>query len=270
MFEILKKEICRVVCEDGEKVPVGDLVRMIARRFHLPGASVRESIRQLVRDEVLKYTNQFGTSLLEPSFDRPVRVSDRIVIKPPRKSHMLQPKDVVIELEQGAAFGQGAHPTTRLALGAMDRALRFLDTSAVHPSVGLDVGTGTGILAIALAKLGVEKVLGTDIDPCAIFEARHNVVINGLSHRVMVLDVPLETLTGGYMAVCANLAFPTIKGMASCLVDLTAPGGVIILSGFRASMVPSVRQTFEPYGVVLDAESVERNWACTTWLKKRA
>jgi ribosomal protein L11 methyltransferase len=263
----VKREIYRIVAESVEKLPVRDLVKKVSRHFDVEVSAVRKIIDNMVGEETLVYTNRYGTSFLELSLERPVRVSRRLIIKPPRKHYVSGPEDVVIEMEKGAAFGEGSHPTTRLVLEALDVALPSYRDGMDGDLTGLDIGTGTGILAIALAKLGIQTVLGTDLDPCAVSEARANVMLNGLESRVTIFDRPLEKLDGGYFVILANLAWPTIKNMASRIVGLAAPGGLIILSGFRTAACPSVYKTFQTYGAVLEGKTSDHNWACTTWRK---
>jgi ribosomal protein L11 methyltransferase len=264
----VKNEIYAVVINSQEKLPVRDLVKKLSHHFGVNVATIKKTIQGMVGEGTLVYTNRCGTNFLEPSFEKPVRVSRRLVVKPPQKKYVGRPEDVVIDMEKGAAFGEGSHPTTRLVLEALDTAMIEPANNAVQGDLtGLDIGTGTGILAIALAKFGVQEVLGTDCDPCAVFEAKANVTLNGLQGRITVSDAMLETLDGEYSVILANLAWPTIKSMASRMVDLAAPGGLIILSGFRTSACPSVRKTFQGHGAILKSETRALNWACTTWLK---
>ena len=265
--QILKDAITGIVRASAQKTPVREVVRNASVRLGVDTATVRDAIRQLIMEKTLAYTYLYGTSFLEASFDKAVRVSSRIVIKPPRLRYHPKKDEVVIEMANGTAFGEGRHPTTRLVLRAIDEALDVQNSPAWPGSMGLDVGTGTGILAIALARLGVKKVLGTDIDPCALSEARHNVLCNKLGDRVTIEDTALEWLTNTFDIVLANLAFPTLKGMAPALVDLTKPTGILILSGFRTSVLPAVQAAFAPLGVLLKEETNERGWACTTWYK---
>jgi ribosomal protein L11 methyltransferase len=260
MLEQVKQAIRDRVFDGYEKVPVADLERRIARETGVPKGLVKNAAKALVAAGELQYTYVYGTSFLEPSFNRPVRVSERIVLKPPDMAWETKPGDGVITLAGGAAFGNGAHPTTCLALEALDDALGngpFLEHTG--RSKGLDVGTGTGVLAIALARLGVQEVVGTDIDPCAISEARHNVSRNRLSDRITILDMPVESLGNTYAVIVANLAYPTLKRMSSVLATKLAEDGLLILSGFKA---------YGQFGLRLFRETSRRRWGCVTLGRK--
>jgi ribosomal protein L11 methyltransferase len=232
--------------------------------------TVRLAIRDLVGRGELSYTYVYGTSFLERSFDRPVRLSKRILIKPPQTPYQPRPGEVVVEIAGGAAFGNGAHPTTCLVLRALDHLFGgHLYADHQSPSNGLDVGTGTGILAIALAKLGVQDVVGIDIDPCAVSEATHNVLLNGLPKTVAITDTPLEMLTAQYAIIVANIALPTLKSMAPLLSEKTEKKGLLILSGFLESEFKNLGETYAEHGFTVAREATERGWGCMTFQKSQ-
>jgi ribosomal protein L11 methyltransferase len=271
VLEKIRQEICSMVSNGKHRIPVRDLENAVARRFGVDKGTTRRAVKELVAEGGLVYTNLFGTSFLELSLERPVHISPRIVIKPPGMTYAPRLAEVVIDMAKGASFGDGGHATTRLVLQALDIALcRDFSESPRAACAGLDVGTGSGVLAIAMAKLGVREVLGIDVDPCAISEARHNVRINGLVDRVTISDASLEGLTEHYGVISANLAMPTLRRMAPRLASLTVPGGVVILSGFRDGAVAAIRETFADCKLTQVRQATEREWACTTWYKPQA
>ena len=220
-------------------------------------------LKDLIGTGQLSYTYVYGTSFLEPSFDRPLRISRRIVIKPPHKSYQPQPGEVVVNMQTGVAFGNGTHPTTCLALRALDYALSDRRcTEANGPLTGLDVGTGTGILAIALAKLGVQKVVGTDVDSCAISEARHNVSINGVAEQVRITDTPFEELDTSFSVIVANLASPTLRRLSTLFLASMKKKGILILSGFKEPASRNFHEAYAEKGLTLIREETDRQWAC--------
>jgi ribosomal protein L11 methyltransferase len=189
----LKHVISNTIIGANRKLTPREVEKAVSSASGADRNMVKLAIRDLVSLGELTYTYLFGTSFLEKSFDRPVRLSKRIVIKPPNKEYQPKPAEIVVKIATGAAFGNGAHPSTCLALRALDFILCDSNYLKRRTSLtGLDVGTGTGILAIALAKLGVQKVIATDIDPCAVSEATHNISLNGLGEQVTVTNTPLE------------------------------------------------------------------------------
>lgn len=130
---------------------------------------------------------------------------------------------LAIEIEPGMAFGTGQHATTQLCLSE-------IETLWDERSIGsaLDVGTGTGILSIALAKLGCQNIFATDIDSDAVIATKDNAKVNGVEMSVVKDSVPSE---GQYDLVIANILFVVIKTILPQLSERMAPGGVLLLSG---------------------------------------
>ena len=184
-----------------------------------------------------------------------IAVSDRIVLapyihgRPARHSSKL-----VLTLDQGGAFGLGDHPTTRLCLQALDRVMRKFETKQSHlKTMVLDIGTGTGVLALAAVGLGAHQAVGIDIDPAALYEAQHNVRLNHMGQKVRVTQATLASFGNQrFNLVMANLRPPTLKELLPQIPDISGPDAFWILSGFRAgeamhviSMLPSAKAEVE-------------------------
>lgn len=270
MIEEIKRLICNTVLDARKRLTPGEITLSVARQSGADRTTVRLAIKDLVSLGELTYTYVYGTSYLGRSFDRPVRISKRIVIKPPDKIYRPKEGELVIDLARGAAFGDGAHPTTSLALRAMDAVLDdHLCLAGKSDLSGLDVGTGSGILAIALAKLGVEKVVGTDLDPCALSEATHNVSLNGCGPQVVITRTPLEGLVGCFSVIVANLASPTLRRLAALLSGKMEKDGVLIVSGFKEPASKGLSAAYAEQGLRLIREEADREWACLILRKRR-
>lgn len=263
MIQDLKHIIYNTVVDANRKMTPGEVEKVVAGAAGIDRKRVRLAVKDLVRLGELTYTYFYGTSFLERSFDRPVRFSKRIVIKPPEKVYQAQQGEVVVDIAGGAAFGNGAHATTCLALKALDCV--FGDNSYTERKArlkGLDVGTGTGILAIALAKLGVQEVLGLDIDPCAISESANNVRLNDLTEQVTVSSMSLEEVTTRFAVIVANLAYPTLRRLAPLFSARMKQDGVLILSGFKEPASKDLGKAYTKQGLRLIREETEREWVC--------
>lgn len=201
-----------------------------------PGSrtALRQAVREMVAAGELAYALEHGRTVLEASFDRPVRVSERITLAPPDRGGTPLGGGVLVRLTAGAAFGAGRHPTTRLALRGIDRALQASGAPAGRSGRVLDVGTGTGVLAIAALALGMQGGVGIDLDPCAVVEARDNVRLNGMDERIRISDQPLETVAGRFALVTANLRPPTLVRLAGTLRARMQVRGALVVSGMRA------------------------------------
>lgn len=220
--------------------------------------AARAAIARLVAAGEIAYRFAHGTTFLEPSFDRPVAVAPRIVLAPPGREPAAAPDAVVVVIAPGASFGEGRHPTTRLALRGIDFALG----RRPPPPDGrlLDVGTGSGVLAIAAVKLGLAAGIGIDRDPCALAEARRNVAVNGLSGRIAITDRPLERIAGRFALVAANLRPPTLAALAAPLAARTAPGGSLVISGVRRGEAAEMLALYAAAGLAPVREEFEEGW----------
>jgi ribosomal protein L11 methyltransferase len=229
----------------GRRQTPADILKALSHPSVFPKTSVQAAIRELVAAGALTYSAEHGRTFLEPSFDRPVRVSERIVLSPPDREVPQGPGDIVVRLRPGASFGVGRHPTTRLALRGIEFALRR--EAAARRGAGsrvLDIGTGSGVLAIAAAKLGIENGVGLDIDPCAVAEASHNVRLNGLAGRVEISDRGLDSLEGVFSLVVANLRLPTLARLAAPIAALAMPGAALVVSGVQQEEQAAVEATY--------------------------
>jgi len=165
-----------------------------------------------------------------------VHVGERIVILPAWREYEAQPGEVVVAVNPGMAFGTGLHPSTQLCLEALETFLQEGDEV-------LDVGTGTGILAIAAAKMGAQRVLALDVEPAAVRAARQNSDLNRVGDKIQVSlgsVIPVKGLPGirpvmvdrdSYDLILVNIIAETIANMAPMLCHLTRPRGLIITSG---------------------------------------
>lgn len=201
---------------------------------------VESSIKRLVEQKEFVYTYQFGNSFLEPSFEKPVRVTNSIVLKPPDCDHQALPGDIVINIKPGAAFGTGCHPTTRLSLLGLESVCRAHLPKEPGGRV-LDIGTGSGVLAIAALKFGMARGMGLDIDPCARAEASENAELNGLGQCLEIADRSLDGIYGPFWVVLANLRLPTLIAYFDKMSGLMEKGGFLVLSGIKSNEIKTLK-----------------------------
>ena len=183
-----------------------------------------------------------------------LRIGQRIVIKPPWQEHERQPDEVVIELDPGMAFGTGLHPTTRMCLQALEERL--------EPGAKvLDLGTGSGILAIAAAKLGAGYVLALDNDPLAVKAARANVQSNGVQNLVAVEHGSLGKTTEEFELVLVNILARVIVELADKgLVDRVRPTGLMIAAGIIVEQEAEVAAVLREHGLDIVELRQEKDW----------
>ena len=165
-----------------------------------------------------------------------------------------KPGEVVVRLDPGMAFGTGHHPTTRLCLAELERRMR--------PGARvLDVGTGSGILAIAAAGLGASSVVGLDRDATACTVARRNVRANGPARRVRIVrgSIPRAGVSG-FDIVLANISAKVLTELASPLARTLAPDGLLIASGVLEEQSASVAEAFRGAGLRVDEVRAMEDW----------
>ena len=228
----------------------------------VPRQSVRAAIHDLVAEGELAYTHEHGRTFLEPSFDRAVRVGRRILLAPPDRAVSSETNDLLIRVRPGVSFGAGRHPTTRLALRAIEAAVNsFKKSEEITAGRVLDIGTGSGVLAIAAVKLGFSGGIGLDIDPCALAEARENVRLNGLEGRIDVSDRAVESIAQRFTLVAANLRLPTLVKLAARIALLVEAHGALVVSGIRTEESSEIEAVYGKRGFRCVGSAEEYDWA---------
>lgn len=232
--ELTQKEIMEIVAASPVRISPQYLEKTICETYGLEKTRARQILKDLIGQGELEYTYEFGSTYLVRSFSKPVRIATHVVVMPAGHSYQPAPDDVVIQIKSGAAFGGGRHPTTRLAVKALEYVLKIVSPDGLNQrSCVLDIGTGSGILAIAAVCLGVKKGLGIDIDPCAIAEARDNLALNHLQGQLVISDRDIDSFDQAFSLVIANLRYPSLKIFYPQISKLTDPNGWVVLSGFR-------------------------------------
>jgi ribosomal protein L11 methyltransferase len=232
--ELIQKEIIKYVAASTARLTPQYLEKTLLQTYGLDKPSAKAVLKELVARGELEYTYEFGNTYLVPAFNKPVRISDHVVVRPPGHRYRPPTDDVVIQIKPGAAFGGGRHPTTRLSVKAIEFLLNDVRPDWLNENCSvLDIGTGSGILAIAAVCLGVKKGLGIDIDPCAIAEAGENLNLNHLQDRLVISDRKIQDIDSSYSLVIANLRYPSLKNLYPQITKLTNIGGWVVLSGFR-------------------------------------
>ena len=189
------------------------------------------------------------------------RIGRRLLVAPPGLAVAPDAGQIVLRIDAGAAFGDGAHPTTQLCLAALAR--------HVTPGALIDLGTGTGVLAVAAAKLGAAPILAVEIDAAAVAVARANVASNQVASSVQVEQGSLADVVAGCFGVThaplvvANiLAHVLVDFFAQGLVETVTPGGLLILSGILRAQGPDIRARLGWHGLTQLAEERRDDWLC--------
>lgn len=193
--------------------------------------------------------------LTQSQFD-PIPISPRLWIVP--TWHTAPDSSAInLKLDPGLAFGTGSHPTTRLCL-------RWLDAQLAGGETLLDYGCGSGILAIAAAKLGAARVDGVDIDAQAVTASCDNAVLNDVTAHFCL---PGDLAPGQYDVVVANILTNPLKGMAPLLAGRVRTGGRLVLSGILAEQADDVMAVYRDW-FVFDPPAIDEGWVRLAGVKK--
>lgn len=196
---------------------------------------------------------------------KPIRVSKRLTIKPTWEEYVpASPEEKIIELDPGMAFGTGTHPTTSLCLRTLEGVIQEGDEV-------IDVGTGSGILAIGAVRLGASRVLALDLDPVAVSSALENTRLNGLEDRIQVVESDLlSVLKKGSSAevdvqlpvrvVVANILAEIILLFVEDVFEALQPGGYYIASGIYKNKEQSVEEALTAAGFEIEQTVREEDW----------
>ncbi|MBQ3708840.1 MAG: 50S ribosomal protein L11 methyltransferase [Clostridia bacterium] len=187
---------------------------------------------------------------------KPIKTGKRLVIVPVWETYEAEPGEITVLMDLGMAFGTGTHETTRLCAG-------FVEEYTTPGCTVLDVGCGSGILAIAAAKLGAGKCFACDIDPVAVRVAEENAALNHTTNVTCAVSDLLkqaERVPGGYDLVVANIVADIIIRLAPDVGDVLAPGGTFVVSGIIAERAEEVLAVLRANGYAVVDEHFENGW----------
>ena len=194
-------------------------------------------------------------------FFKPDRITEKLWVVPawePAPSHH---HGHVIRIDPGPAFGTGQHATTRMCLRAMEKAV------FPGPWNMLDIGTGSGILAVYGAQLGAERIAAIDKDPEALRWARRNIDINDLGVDIELSSKPLAYWAEHFSIVTANLILKTILDLCPYFSGVLSLHGRLIISGITCKQVREVEEKFAEQGMTGEAFFFQEEWACIIFKK---
>lgn len=186
---------------------------------------------------------------------KPTRIGKSIVVKPIWEEYKKEGNDIVIELDPGMAFGTGTHETTRMCVQALEKYIK-------HQDMIFDVGTGSGILAIAAAKLGSKEVMAVDLDPVAVDSARQNVSFNDISNIKVMQGNLLDVVNGKADIVVANIIAEIIILLTDDVKKSLNQGGLFISSGIIRERQEAVMQKLIQSGFEIMEINTDGEWVC--------
>ena len=219
--------------------------------------SAADSARELGRAEAPVEVAEEDWSVAWRKHHRPLRVGPRSWVQPPWEDAPAAPGEVRVLIDPGMAFGTGSHPTTALCLERVDELL------AQAPGAdALDVGTGSGVIALLAVKLGAGRVCGTENDPVALEAARRGAELNGIRPERIdwALADPDELPGGPYRIVVANILLNTLVELAPAIARKVALGGRLVLSGLLSSQAAEAEAAYAAQGLLPAGRAERDGW----------
>lgn len=261
-IQALRQQVLDIVYESENRLTSWELEKKVSQKFFIKKEVVKTAINRLIEDRELVYTYNFGCSFIEKSFYKPRLISKRIVLKPAGMRYKPESNETVVELQKGASFGTGDHPSTRLAIRGLEHVLSdenfFVENT---DSSALDIGTGSGVLAIVAVSLGVKRAVGIDIEPCARAEAKENITLNHFENQIRISDWNAERIDKKFSLIMANLRYPTLKRLSSRLMEITGKNGSVVVSGIKTEEIHKFVDIFTVKDFKLVWKECEKNWA---------
>lgn len=230
-------------------------------------------------EDVLEYVNERLTELKEMGLDlgeakvehekmheedwantwkqyyKPTKVGEKIVVKPIWEEYEAKDGELVVDLDPGMAFGTGTHETTRMCIQSLEKYVK-------EDSTVFDVGCGSGILAIAAAKLGAKLAVGVDLDPVAVESSIENVGYNKLKNIEILHGNLVEVIDGKADIVVANILAEIICILTDDVKRVLKDGGVFITSGIIHDRVDMVCEKLEATGFEVMKKNRDGEWNC--------
>ena len=186
---------------------------------------------------------------------KPTKIGERIVVKPTWENYEKNPGEVIVELDPGMAFGTGTHETTRMCIKALEKKVKE-DTTV------FDIGTGSGILSIAAAKLGANHVVGVDLDPVAVESANKNVGFNDLNNIEILHGDLMEVVEGKADIIVANILADIIMLLSDGVREFLEKEGYFIASGILNTQRDKVSEKLESLDFKIEEVMEDGEWIC--------
>lgn len=268
-FQIDKEEILEILYQSDVKLTAQAYVKKIKQKFSISVFEAKKSLHRLINEQELSYNYLYGSTYIEKSFLKPVQVTKHFILKPPGFEAISNQQNIELIIDQGISFGSGQHPTTQLCMEAIE--FCFFEKQIIpfsHSKTGADIGTGSGVLAMAMCLSGLSSCKAYEIDPVSINEARKNIELNLLSNQIRIFEEIMEESEKQFSVICANLRFPTLKTLSDMIYASLTQNGIAILSGVREWEKENLIAIYTQKGFELAWQKDEKNWSGFVLVKK--
>lgn len=193
---------------------------------------------------------------------KPVKVGNKIVIKPSWEYYEPTDNEIIIELDPGMAFGTGTHETTRMCM-------KFLEEFVQSGSIVFDIGCGSGILGICASKLGAQKVIGVDLDIVAVKSSKNNILLNNIQNIEIIHGNLLDVINQKADIIVANIVADVIISISEAVNRYLSQDGIFICSGIIKERIIDVEDSLIKSGFQIIRVDTQGEWAAIAASKAR-
>ena len=268
------KKALDILFQSDVKLTAQAFIKEVKTQFSISIFEAKKILQQLIDAQELSYHYLYGSTYVEKSFLRPVSITKNFILTPPGFQDRPGKDDIgqnSIELiiEPGISFGSGQHPTTQLCLAAIDYCFfekQMMDSKT--SSTGADIGTGSGVLAMAMCLAGLASCKAYEIDPVSINEAQKNIKLNHLTKRVKVIEDYMKESKNVFSIISANLRFPTLTLLSDMIYASLIENGIAIISGVREWEKDQFVTLYLKKGFELVWQQDEKKWSGFVLVRK--
>lgn len=268
--DVLAAEIAEAFGVSVEYIPGGIRLYLDGERFAAGGERLRTIVDGVAREAGEKSREITVSEVPDEDWLRkwkenfkPLRVGKKFLVTPTWEAEPQASGRLIIRIDPGRAFGTGHHETTRLCLEWLEGGFSSLRTKA---SV-LDLGTGSGILAIGAALLGFPEITAVDNDPEAVETAKENVLLNGLEGKIRLFCATVDEVEGQFDTVISNIESGPLIRMAGAIASRIREGGRLALSGILAEQADEVCAEYEKMGLAPAGRGAAGEWVLLAFEK---
>lgn len=262
-------DVLNILAQSDTRICARDFIKKIKIQQSVSTRSAKKILQTLIDNQEICYHYLYGTTYIEKNFLRPVKISEHFTLTPPEFFNAAHPDHIQIILQQGISFGSGQHPTTELCLKAIDFCFfENPDFKLNQAESGADIGTGSGVLALAMCLAGLSECHAHEIDPVSINEARLNIKHNKLENKIHLHSTPFIDLKSNFSLICANLRWPTLKALSDPIYNSLKPKGIAVLSGVRCWEKKDLINLYAQKGFHLLWQKDSKNWSAFVLIKK--
>ena len=264
-----KKEVLNILFQSDKRLTAQAYIKKIKTILSISFLEAKQIVQKLIDDQQLCYNYIYGSTYVEKSFLKPVSMTDNFILKPPGFHGRSNQNNIEIIITQGISFGSGSHPTTKLCLEAID--FCFFEKMMIDLNKdlkGADIGTGSGVLAMAMCLAGLASCHAYEIDPISINEAKKNIELNHLGKKITLIEQTMEERENRFSIICANLRPPTLAALSDLIYKSLKNNGIAIISGVRQWEKADLINMYSKKGLELIWQRDFQKWSSFVLVKK--